>query len=226
MNTAEVIELLKENQNVKGSRISDSPGELECLGIGLTTLRKLGKKIGRDHELALELWESDVYEARIISLLIDDPKQITQEQANSQVDNLQEGALAHVFSSCNASLAKVPFVVELADNWIASKDKTRRRCGYGLLSEIATSKKKSAPDDDYFLGHMQHIEEKYKKDGMIDGAYSILCMGKRNVKLNTAALKLAKKLGRIEWESETACEPFDLIGHLTKDHLRKRLGLS
>lgn len=225
MNSAEVIQLLKDKQNLNGSRISDSPGDLECLGIGLTTLRKLGKQIGRDHELALELWQSNVYEARIMSLLIDDPKQITREQVENQVENLQEGALAHVFSACNASLAKADFVVELADSWIASADPMRRRCGYGLLSEIANSKKKSAPDDEYFLNHMKLIEKKYAETGEIHGAYSVLCMGKRNVKLNTAAIKLAKKLGTIEWESETACEPFDLIGHLTKDHLKKRLGL-
>ena len=45
---------------------------LKSFGIGLTVLRKLAKQIGRDHELALQLWESDIYDAKIISLLIDE----------------------------------------------------------------------------------------------------------------------------------------------------------
>lgn len=45
-----------------------------------------------------------------------------------------EGMLIHVFSSCGASLAKVSFVVEMADDWIRSSDDVTRRCGYGLRS--------------------------------------------------------------------------------------------
>ena len=54
------------------------------------------------------------------------------EQAEAQVEELEGGYLAHAFSSCEAPLSKTPFVVELADKWIKSKDTTRRSCGYGL----------------------------------------------------------------------------------------------
>ena len=40
--------------------------------------------------------------------------------------------LAHVFASCDATLAKTSFVVELADKWVKNDDPVRRECGYGL----------------------------------------------------------------------------------------------
>lgn len=137
MNGAQVMALLEANRNERGishwQRLGAQTGTLKSFGIGLTVLRKLAKRIGRDHALALELWNSDVYDAKTIGLLIDDPKEITRAQAEAQVEQLQEGLLAHVFSSCDAALAKTPFVVELASDWMGSQDVERCSCGYGLL---------------------------------------------------------------------------------------------
>lgn len=225
MNKKEVVDLIKELGKTKKPIRTGPRGNVKSYHVGLTDLRKLARKIGKDHSLALELWSSDIHEARIISLLIDDPKLITREQAETQVEQLDEPVYAHVFSSCNASLGKVPFVVDLASDWIASSDKVRRRCGYGLLSEIAGSKKKSAPDDEFFQDHIARIHKNYRNSGKVEGAYALLCMGKRNAKLNATALKVAKEMGPVEYEGDKDCEPFDLVRHLTADHLKKRLGL-
>ena len=151
MRKTEVMALLRANQDERGIRhwnercAKDS--NLKSFGIGLTKLRKMARQIGRDHDLAAQLWKSDVYEARIIALLVDDPKVITRQQVEQQVEQLDGGHLAHVFSSCDAPLSKTPFVRELADSWMNSKDAVRRRCGFGLLYEMSTSRKKNAPDE-------------------------------------------------------------------------------
>lgn len=225
MNKAQVLELLKASSKGQKAIRTGPRGSTRSYGIGLTELRKIARKIGRDHALALELWKSDVYEARILGLLIDDPKQITRAQAEKQVEDLDEPVLAHVFSSCDASLAKVPYIVELAADWIDSKDKVRRSCGYGLLSEIAGSKKKGAPDDAFFLKYVDRIHQTFLASGKVEGAYALLCIGKRNIKLNAAALKVAREIGPVEYEGDRKCEPFDVAGHLSKDHLKRRLGI-
>ncbi|HBX38189.1 MAG TPA: hypothetical protein DEG76_13255 [Pseudohongiella sp.] len=71
----------------------------------------------------LNLLERERDERGIAALLIDDPKKITREQAEQQVDQLHSGMLAHVFSSCDATLAKTPFVIDLADQWIRHGDR-------------------------------------------------------------------------------------------------------
>jgi len=233
MNKTQVMSLLKENQNQRGieywAKLGPKSGKLKSYGIGLTVLRKLAKQIGRDRALAMVLWRSGVYDAKIIALLIDDPKQITREQAEAQVEELEQGYLAHVFSSCDATLAKTAFVVELASDWTRSKDLMRRRCGYGLIYEISKSKKKSAPEDAYFLEHIERIDKSYAKvDRLVLLAMggALVGMGKRNRTLNTATLKVAKKIGPIEFGSdESKCDPFDVVKHLTSDYLIQKLGL-
>lgn len=51
-----------------------------ALGISVIHLRKLACEIGCNHELALELWKSGAHEARILAALVDDPKQVTEDQ--------------------------------------------------------------------------------------------------------------------------------------------------
>ena len=108
-------------------------------------MRKYAKTIGKDPTLAKQLWKTKVYEAKVLALLIDDPKSMTIEQAEAQVEELAGGYLAHVFSSCDAPLAKTGFAVDLLDEWIRSKDPVRRRCGYGLLYEVSKSRRRALP---------------------------------------------------------------------------------
>jgi hypothetical protein len=53
---------------------------------------------------------------------------------------------------------------------------------------------------------------------------ALMGIGKRSAKLNAAALKVAKAVGPIEFESASGkCEPFDVAKHLTTARLREKL---
>ncbi len=233
MNKSEVLDYLKANQDPRGiahwEKFKEASGGLSSYGIGLTKLRKFSKTVGKDPKLAKQLWSSKNYEMKIISLLVDDPKTITIEQAEDQVEHLQGGHLAHVFSSCDATLAKAPFVVELADKWISSDDPVRRRCGYGLLYEISKSKKKTAPDEDYFQRHVAIIDDTYADqsvDTLLAMGGALLGIGKRSKALNAAALKVARKIGPIDFDPDGSCDPMDIEKHLTSDYIKKKLEIT
>ena len=232
MKKSEVLEYLKANQDARGiehwKKREENSGGLASFGIGLTKLRKFSRSIGKDPKLARQLWQSNIYEMKIIALLIDDPKIMTIEQAESQVEKLQGGYLAHVFSSCDATLAKTPFVVELADKWIKSEDRVRRRCGYGLLYEISKSKKKTAPADEYFLAHIAHIEKTYPKQSttvLMAMAGALMGIGKRSKELNASALNVALKIGPIDFDPDGRCEPMNVAKHLTSDYVKSKLNI-
>lgn len=235
MTRVEVMDLLKENKNERGianwKKTGGKSGKLKSYGIGLTQLRKISKRIGRDHKLAQQLWKSNVYDAKIIGLLIDDPKQLTREQVEQQVENLSGGYLAHVFSSCGATLPKAPFAFELACEWMDSKDNIRRSSAWGLIYEFSKFKGKKAPDDDFFMDCIDRIQGSiHKEENMwvresMNGA--LLGIGKRNWELNQAAIKAVKEIGPvdIDYGDDNSCEPLDVLKHLTSDYLvQKFLG--
>ena len=73
MKNTEALTLLKENRSDRGiEHWKKKTRTLKSFGIGLTQLRKLAKQVGRDHKLALQLWKSNIYDAKVMGLLIDD----------------------------------------------------------------------------------------------------------------------------------------------------------
>ena len=228
----EVIELLETNANERGiahwARLGGDL-KLKSFGIGLTRLRKLAKQVGRDHDLALELWRSDVYDARVIGVLIDEPKKMTREQAESQVEHLRHGMLAHVYCSCGAPLSKVSFASSLAVEWRDSEDPMRRRCAYLLLYELG-KKKSKALDDAYFEAFLKRIEsdirdeENWVRDAM---NASLLTVGRRNGHLHGRALATARAISPVEVDyGDTGCQVPDVEKHLTSESLLTKLGVA
>ncbi|MDG2130330.1 MAG: DNA alkylation repair protein [Fuerstiella sp.] len=227
MKKTEAIALLKQNRNERGiAHWKKKPRGLKSFGIGLTQLRKLAKQIGRDHKLARQLWKSDIYDAKVVGLLIDDPMQLSREQAEEQVEELNAGMLAHVFASCDATLAKSPFAFELACDWMDSKDPVRRRCAYGLVYELC-KKNIKAMDDAWCLELIEliretiHEEEMWVRESM-NGA--LIALGKRNRKLNKAAIRAVKAIGPvdIDYGDDNHCESVDVLKHLTSDYLKQK----
>ena len=232
MNKAQVFELLEQNQNPRGianwNKISNTAG-LTSYGIGLTVQRKLAKKIGRNRELAQALWASDNYDAKVLGLLIDDPKQVTFEQAEHQVEQLNAGMLKHIFSSCDATLAKAPIAFEQAQKWLVSDDPIRRSYSFGLIYELSKKKSKIYTDD-FFMSVINNIANTFEGESkavQLSMGGALMGIGKRNVALNKASLSLAQRFGPIEFnEDGKKCDPFDVVKHLTSDYLKQKLGVS
>ena len=232
MTRDEVIAWMEENRDERGMKHWDRLGEsgegkMTSYGVGLTRLRKFAKQVGKSHELAGELWEVANHEVKIVALLIDEPKKITREQVEAQVEEVGPGSLGHVFSSCDAPLAKAAFAGELAAAWMESEDPVRRRCAYGLVYELSKSTKKSAPGDDFYAGCIKRIkkdiqgEENWVKGSML-GAF--LGIGKRSKELNAEAIRAVKAIGPVDVDyGDSGCEPLDVMKHLTSDRLRKKL---
>ncbi len=231
MKKSEVIKLLEENQNKRGienwAKMKNTAG-LKSYGIGLTQLRKLAKKIGRNRALSVELWRSNIYDAKTIALLIDDPKKISREQAEEQVEELGVGLLTHVFSSCDATLAKSPIAFDLANEWLKTDHELRRQSGYGLLYELSKNKRNKSLTDEYFMNCIESINDKIfnlEESGSMRFAMAsaLMGIGKRNKVLNKRAVAVAKAVGPIDFNEDGGkCDPFDVLKHLTTDALNKK----
>jgi hypothetical protein len=62
------LHLIANPDNVAGmARFGINPHN--TLGIDIYTLRKVAKRIGTDHALALQLWNSGIHEARILAVM-------------------------------------------------------------------------------------------------------------------------------------------------------------
>ncbi|NIM44455.1 MAG: DNA alkylation repair protein, partial [Nitrososphaeria archaeon] len=58
------------------------------LGVSVPNMRRIAKEIGKDHELALELWKTEIPEARIVAAMIDEPEKLTEKQMEEWVKDI------------------------------------------------------------------------------------------------------------------------------------------
>jgi 3-methyladenine DNA glycosylase AlkD len=229
MTEAQVLSLLEKNKNARGiehwKRLTGGK-KGKSFGIGLTQLRKLAKQVGKDHDLAMKLWKSDVFDARTIAMLIDDPKKMTRVQVEKQVDGLS-WMEAHVFCSCDATLTRAPFVRELAVEWADSKEDVRRRCGYLLLAELAKDRKDPSITDAFFEPYIDRIQKTIRKEeNLVKDAMNcvIYAAGQRSAALNKRAIAAAKAYWPIEVDyGANTCEPLDVLKHLTGERIQSAL---
>ncbi len=229
MTVEDVLALLEANRDERGIRHFEKPpiaAKLKSYGIGLTKLKALAKKIGKDAALAKELWKQSYYEALVISILIDDPKQLTEERVEQQLSKVESWMLSYIY--CSTLLSKTKYLRDLAVKWIATDDELHKRCGYQLLYQVAQSDKKL--EDSFFLPYVETIEselqsqENFVRDAMNNALWRI---GQRSKALNQRCIAAAKKIGKVEVDyGDNSCQPADALKHLTSDRVRRQLGLA
>jgi 3-methyladenine DNA glycosylase AlkD len=59
----------------------------KALGASIPDLGRVAKRMGKDHDFALRLWETEIHEARILASIIDLPDKVTREQMDKWAED-------------------------------------------------------------------------------------------------------------------------------------------
>lgn len=164
-----------------------------AFGVPAPTLRAKAKSIGRDHELALALWETGVLEARAMACLVADPARVTRLLMDQWARRFDSWAVCDC--ACSILFDKTPFAVEKIQHWTARKAEYVKRAGFVLMAALAVHDKR-APDA-LFLGFLPLIERE-ADDGrnMVKKGvnWALRQIGKRNLALHAAAVASCRRL--------------------------------
>jgi 3-methyladenine DNA glycosylase AlkD len=164
-----------------------------AFGVSMGMLLSLRKRLGKDHDLALALWESGWYEARLLASLVDDPDQVTRRQMNSWAAGFENWADCDTV--CFKLFDRTPFALEKARQWSTSPREFVKRGAFALMACLALHDK-AAPDTQ-FLTFLPLIEKGARDDRNFvkKGVnWALRAIGRRNLALNAAALATAKRL--------------------------------
>ena len=190
-------------------------------GVSVPKLRALAREIGRDHLLALKLWETELHDARLLATMIDDPRQVTAGQMEKWVQDFDSWDV--VDGCCGNLFDKTPFAVTKAKEWCRREAEYEKRAGFVLMAELAVHDKNAK--DQVFLDFLPSI---------INGAsdtrnfvkkavnWSLRQIGKRNLKLNKAAVSTALKMQKME-SGSAKWVAADALRELKSPQVQKRL---
>jgi len=165
----------------------------KVFGVSVGTLRSLGKELGRDHELALALWDSGWYEARMLTAFVDDPDRVTPAQMDRWCRDFDNWAICDAL--CFHLFDKTPHAFAKVAQWAKRKDEFEKRAAFALLASVAAHDK-SAPEEAFvrclpLVERAASDERNFVKKGV---SWALRGIGHRTPALHAAAIALAQRL--------------------------------
>ena len=166
-------------------------------GVSVPALRKMAKKIGKNHALALKLWDSDIHEARLLASFIDDPNLVTERQMGSWVKDFDSWDVCD--QCCSNLFDRTKFAYKKALEWSKRKEEFVKRSGFVLMAALSVHDREVS--DKEFVKFLSIIKrEAIDERNFVRKAvnWALRQIGKRNVRLNKAAIKTAKEIQKID----------------------------
>ena len=202
MKTAEIDEIIKrlaalENpENIAGMRRFGIVAK-KAFGIAAPELKQIAigiKKTAENrHELALELWESEIHEARILAYLIDDLTKVTPEQMDAWAADFDNWAICD--GTCGHLFRKTAFAYEKAFEWSEHEGEFIKRAGIVLMACLAIH---DTQTDDREIAGFLPVLEKHSNDerNFVKKAvnWALRQIGKRNLNLHKLAVEAAERI--------------------------------
>jgi 3-methyladenine DNA glycosylase AlkD len=156
-------------------------------------IQAVAKELGRDHDLAAALWESKVYEGRMLAVFLDEPAHVTSAQMDRWAKEFDNWATCD--TACFHLFDRTPHAFGKITKWSTRRHEFVKRAAFALLASVALHDKKAA--DASFLDCLPLIEaaadddRNFVKKGV---SWALRLIGRRNLALNKAAVTVAKRL--------------------------------
>ena len=192
MNFESIIDFFEENKNQSNIESQNrlKVGNVNKYGIKVPVLRKLAKEIGKNHDLAVKLWEHGFLESKLLAIFIEDYNQITEEQMNKWVNDFDSWDV--VDQACINLFVKMPMAISKIPIWAKADAEFVKRTAFSLIAVIAVHDKKS--EDKYFEEFFPIILEGVNDNrNFVKKAvnWAIRSIGKKNIYLNQKAIELS-----------------------------------
>ncbi len=165
-------------------------GDVNSFGLTMPQIRTLAKEAGKDHQRALALWKTGVYEARHVAMMTVDLKQFTEAQADKWMKDFNSWDI--VDGCCSAVLCRMPFAYEKAIKWTKQKGEYQKRAGYALMAMLAVHDKK-ASDEKFTVFYPYLLNESHDDRNFVKKAinWAIRQIGKRSHNLKKEMIELS-----------------------------------
>src|SRR5271157_794427 len=214
------LKRLGEKRNVEGMARFGIRSE-KVFGVSKPKLDELAKRIGKNHELGMKLWETGIHDARLLGVLISEAEKVRARQMDRWVKDFDnwdvcDGSCCHLFVFAKAAWRK-------AFAWSRRKREFEKRAGFALGAFLVVHDKKAA--DGIYLKFLKAIErEAWDERNFVRKAvnWALRNIGKRNLPLNRMAILSAERIRR-QGSRSARWIAGDALRELRSEAVQKRL---
>lgn len=184
-------------------------GAVEPLfGVLVADLKKILKKTGPDHAMALRLWDTGNYDAMYLAGLMADPGKVTIKELNHWADTATSPGLAEYAVAGVA--AESPHGAGRARKWIEAQRELTADAGWATWGGVLAL----VPDEELDLDEIGALLDRVEKT--LHGERNrvrytmngfVIAVGSYVAPLHKRALEVAKRLGKVKVNlGATACK--------------------
>jgi 3-methyladenine DNA glycosylase AlkD len=165
----------------------------KAFGIAVGTLQREAKRLGRNHELALALWETGWYEARMLAAFVDEPERVTPAQMDRWTREFDNWGICDTV--CMHLFDRMPYAWDKVSLWAGRKGEFVKRAAFALVATLALHDKRG-PDARFLDGLVLIEQEATDERNFVKKAvnWALRSVGERNAALHTAASAVAERL--------------------------------
>lgn len=169
----------------------------KAFGLPVATIRQYARALGRDHDLAVALWQTGWTDARMLAAMIGEPDRVTAGEMDAWCRDFDSWGI--VDTVCFTLWDRSPLAWKKAKQWVKRKPEFEKRAGFVLMACLAAHDKTAA--DAGFVEFLWLIdkgaddERNFVKKGV---SWALRHIGHRNAKLHAAAIKTATRLAASE----------------------------
>lgn len=164
-----------------------------AIGVAMDAIQKLGKGLGRDHALAERLWESGIYEARLLASYVAEPERTTKSLMDRWCRDFDSWGICDTL--CFVLFDKAPDAWSMVTKWATRRNEFEKRAAFALLASLAGHDRVSS--DDRFLAQLPLLERAADDDRNYvwkGVSWALRRIGGRSIALHAASLELAERL--------------------------------
>jgi 3-methyladenine DNA glycosylase AlkD len=209
MTSKEVLKKLEQLRNEGTSKILMKHGaKSPCYGVKVEELKKIQKQVKTDHGLAIELFNSGIFDAMYLAGLIMDGAGMTKKELTSWADTNYGSSISSYTVPWVASENKLG--QELALQWIESNKEFVAVSGWATLSCILSTR----PDEELDIALLRKllnrvVENIHTSPNKVKQAMNnfVISLGSYVAPLTAEALKAAGKIGKVKVDvGDTDCK--------------------
>jgi len=165
----------------------------KAFGIRVPDIRSLAKQVGKNQALSLELWKTEIHEARLLATFIGDYKQVDEAQINAWTKDFNSWDICD--QACANLFVKTPYFMPKVLEFSQAEAVFVKRTGFVLMAVAAVHLKKEP--NETFLSFLSIIErEAYDNRNFVKKAinWALRQIGKRNAFLHPYAIQTAHNI--------------------------------
>ena len=220
MTANQVLKELKAlgNEKLKRMYMANHGVKEPCFGVKIGDMKPIVKRIKKDHQLALELYDSGNYDAMYLAGLIADDERMTKRDLQRWASNAYGGSLSGATVAWVAAGSKHGW--DMALKWIDAKRDHVSAAGWATLCALVATKEDSDLDLKELRSLIKRVQEeiheaadatRYQMNSFI------IATGSYVSSLTKAALQAGEKIGVVTADlGDNSCKiPF------APDYIRK-----